>query len=281
MSEMAATPLLTAAEAERLAKNPGGLREDEPPFVRFVEGTMENRNESIRLGRTKYEPILKVFIRARGDNKCEVVDIAKGWKIESQMIPKEVTKKVRRNEIVDGEMLLVEREITEIVEEEFQSLIPTTPWMDKLRERLRNGQISERYFNYCQDALERFEKNREGPIDGTPVIEWNQISLAMQKNLLELGINTVELAAEMTEEAMDALGMGARDVKKKAQAYIKTSDEGAVSAQITAMQSEFASERSAYEEKLAELEERLAAQESAPKKRGPGRPRKNESTDDS
>lgn len=275
MSEMLTSMAITDAEAEALAKNPGGRREDDPPFLRFVETTVEDRDESLKMGRLIHLRVVKVYIRARGDNKCEVPDIVEGWSFESKMVPEEITKTIYRNEVdADGNVRQVEKQITEVVEKEYKHRVKSTPWLDKLRERLHHGLISKHYHDYCLDAYKRWKNNQEAPVDGIPVTGWNQISMAMQKNLMEMGINSIEKVAEMSEDAIAALGMGSREAKRLAQAYIATTDKGAASAEMAKLTQEnqrMETEMSALRAKFADLEERQR-KESTPKR---GRPRKN------
>jgi len=278
-SNLMSTPSISGAEAELVARKPDALREDDPPFLRFEEGTKEDRNESIRQGRMVYLPVTYVYMRARGDTKSEVPDIVEGWKIEEKLVEREVTRKVYRHEKQeDGSFKEVEKEIVETVQEPYQYRIPSTPWIDKLNEKLHHGFITQRYYDHCIQAFDRWKNNREAPISGTPVKGWNQISLAMQNNMIELGIRSIEEVAEMTEEAMDAVGMGSREAKKRAIAYMKTSDHNVASAELSALQAENDRLRrrdeereSAFEAKLAELESRI---NETPPKRKPGRPKK-------
>lgn len=273
MTSMMATQQLSAADAERIGKRPDALKEDSPPMLRFEEGMQEDRTASIKAGKVVYLPIIKVFMHAIGDTKCEVPDVVKGWTVEQRLVDKEVKRRVYRDvEQADGTVKREEREITETVQEPFFFNIPTTPWFDKLDEKLHHGHISANYYDSCKAAFARWEQNQEDPVQGTPIKGWNQISMAMQENMISLGINSIELAAEMNEDSMDALGMGARDAQKKARAFLTTTDQGQSVAKMVALENEnerMRDQLSAVEQKMAQLAE---MQEAAPKKRG--RPKK-------
>ena len=260
----------TAADAERAGKRPDAFKEDDPPVLRFENGTSEDREESIKQGRMVHVPTIEVHIRARGDDKAEVPYVAEGWTFEARTVEKEVQRPVFRTVEKNGEWVEEQVMITDTVQEEYKFRVATTPWQDQLKERLHHGRISQRYYDYCMTALAKFKEGSEMPIEGTPIIGWNQINMAMQKNAVDLGINTIELAAEMGDEAMDALGMGAREVKKKAIAYCAASDGQINGSKLVALESE--NERLRVQSdtlaaKFADLEERIQ-EDSKPKRRG-------------
>lgn len=266
MTSSLTTGSYTALDAERAAKNPAAFREDTPPSLRFENDTVEDREESVKQGRMVHAPCIKVFIRAHGDNKSEVPYIAEGWRYEPKTVDREVKKLVYRSveKEIDGVKKWVdeEREITETIQEEYKFRVATTPWEDQLKERVHNGRISPQYMDYCMDALKRFKAGSEMPINGTPIVGWNMIDMAMQRNCVDLGINTIELCAVMTDEAMDALGMGSRDVKKKAIAYTTASEQGISITKVAALQSEneqLRGNQSALEEKFAALAAKVEA----------------------
>lgn len=265
----------TAADAERAGKNADAFKEDNPPSIRFEEDTAEDRQESIKQGRFVHTPRLMAYLRARGDDRSEVPFVVKGHRFEPKMVEREVEKPVFRTvKQEDGSFREEETTITETIQEEYQFKVDTTPWEDKLKHEVRHGFKSKAYLDYCMDAVRRYEAGQEAPINGTDIRGWNQVSMAVQKNLIDIGINTVELAAEMTEEAMDSIGMGSRDIKRKAKAFITTTDQGQSSAKITALENELARSKDQGDTlaaKFADLEERIKLDE-APAKKKPGRP---------
>ena len=265
----------TAADAERAGKNPAAFKEDQPPRLRFEEDTAEDRQESIKQGRMVHVPRLMVHVSARGDDRSEVPFVVEGHKFEPKMVEREVERPVFRTVEKDGEFVEEQIMHKETIQEEYQFRKPTTPWLDQLKERLHHKFISQGYFDYCTDAIARYKAGHSEPIQGTPITGWNQISMAMQRNAVDLGINTIELAAEMSEEAMDSLGMGSRQVKKQAKAYLVATDQDVSSAQILKLENEnqrLQDQGDTLAAKFADLEERMRIDE-APKKK-PGRPPK-------
>ena len=221
----------------RSSKDPGAKMEDDPPSIRFVNDTVEDRAKSISTGRYYHAPCIKVFVRAKGDQKSEVPYIAE----------KTVGDKV------------------------------TSPWMLHLQHRLHHGQISDRYYEYCKESLDHFKANEELPIDGTPVKTWNGADQAMIRNAIDLGLRTVEDVAKMDESTMQALGMGARAMKTRAETFVSTGGNASrAEGQIVDLKAKLElSDRRASEqaEQMSALARKLADLENAPK-RGPGRPPK-------
>ena len=288
---MIQTADLTADKVNELAKNPAALRPDDLPILRFTAEEEVDRIASDKQKRTVYRDVTYVYIRARGDTKNELKELVDGWSVESVTIPVEKERTVQRDvQQPDGSWQREQRTELQVVDEEFFDTKPATPWFDKLEEKRHHGFISNQYVQYCRAAYEAWAQKREQPIDGTPVNGWNQISHAQQKNLIELGYNTIERTATMTEEGMKAFGMGAMDIKKQAINYLKTLPGADSAYELKRLQEENAQLAAKanradelmteFEKKMKELEERQEASENKPKGRGRPKKVKDESTDD-
>lgn len=195
--------------------------ENIPPRLRFVPFAMEDRRKSEQTGKMEYMNAIKVYIRAAGDGKTEVPDIAMKTKYEVSTATEEVEEE--RTHFVkkaDG----TAEEVTEMVKVPYEKVFlkPYTayPWLEKLKNHLKNGRITKEYYEHCEKSFNAFMKNQELPVEGTPLSEWTGATEAQKRKAIEIGINSVELCAEMTEEAIQAIGMGARDMKNKARAYV-------------------------------------------------------------
>lgn len=266
----------SAEYADRVAKNNGAVPRDSIPILRFYNDTKIDIEETNKQGRNVYLPIVMVKARAPGDNKCEVPFVVEGWGYEERKVEGPVTKTIWVHDEETGQP--VEKKIVETKEMVIKDKVKTTPWLTKLQEDLHNGFITRGYFDACMKAYAKFKETGEQAIDGTPLTEWRSITTAQQKNLMEIGLNSVEKVAEMTEEAMIAFGMGARDLKKKAQAFLDASTNiEKTASQLAAMQSDNESLKQSNNdlaEKLAALQAQMNAQEEDKPKRG--RPRKEE-----
>lgn len=69
-------------------------------------------------------------------------------------------------------------------------------------------------------AYERWSKGQAEPVDGMPLAAWSGVNKAQVERLRLLGILTVEHAAEMNGNTMQAYGMGAVSIKTRAQGFL-------------------------------------------------------------
>jgi hypothetical protein len=206
--------------------------DNKPPMLRFVRLAEEDRYQSDQTGSVQYKDIVKVYVRAAGDIKCEVPFIAK----DKIYIPKKIVTDVK-SEITrtvkdpnTGEMVQMKEPVTERVEKEVMDESVIYPWLDQLRDKLRNGWITQEYYDFCKGAFDRYMANEDEPLDGVPLKDWRGATEAIKRKAIEIGINTVQKAAEMTEEAMQAIGIGARDLKTKATIWLEADNSPAVAA---------------------------------------------------
>lgn len=196
------------------------VQDDQPPLLRFVNDAVEDRFQSEREGKICFKDIIKVYVRAHGDTKSETPFIAKD------------SKWVEEN----GEW----------------KRITIYPWIDQLDEKLKDNQCSGKFHESCVSRFKKFEETGEVLVEGTPIASWNQITPAQQKQVMNAQILSVEQLAEATEEAMNEIGMGARELKKKAKAYIGSHNKDA---EVIAAQNQRITEQA---DQLSELEKKIA-----------------------
>lgn len=121
-------------------------------------------------------------------------------------------------------------------------------WIEGLKEGARQERIPQSWVSAYVRAMKDFEESRETPIDGTSIKEWPMISQSQVNMLLDLNIRTVEDLSQVSEEAISLMGMGARALKSKAQAWLDSASKNGKVA------SELASLRQASEAMKAALE---------------------------
>lgn len=235
---------------------------DSPPALRFELTSQEDRILSEQTKRPEFMNVIKVYLRAPGDMKTEVPDIAEMTAYEAYEKEVDVERtipKYREN----SETHKIE-ETTEVIsfreKRTFHQPKTVHPWLEKLKFKLNARQISERYYQACVDAFESFKNKQNLPKSGFPLINWKGIDPAMREKLLGMGINTVELVASMTEEAMTYIGMGSRSIKQKAEAFLlqnNAPEQAAIEMSAIKHQNEMMAEQlSAMQAKLVELGER-------------------------
>lgn len=240
--------------------------EDQPPMLRFAQETRPDTIATELTGKPSYMNVIVVYASARGDNKTEITDFAEMVEYESIEIEVPEERKFSDYEKdANGEFKEITRtEIVKVKKPRYTKKI-TNPWVNKIAERLKNGHISKAYHDFCLARFNDFKKNVTYLPDGVPLKDWTGVNNeALKKKAIELGIVTVELAAEMNEQAMEALGMGARDLKTRAKAFLDADrDSERTANKLVRLESEsaaMAEKNSALENKIASLEAMLAAQ---------------------
>lgn len=104
-------------------------------------------------------------------------------------------------------------------------------WFETQKHELRAGRILPEWLDKWQRDYERFKKGQEIPLDGTPIRGWKMLTGAQQENLIRLNILTVEDLAGATAEAVSHIGMGAIELKRRAEAWLAQNadkEQGAV-----------------------------------------------------
>jgi len=123
-----------------------------------------------------------------------------------------------------------------------------TDWLAMLKNKVINGSADAYPQEWVDGFHARYKAWQDGldaPLNGTSVKEWPVLSPAQAENFISLHILTIEDVAAMTEQAMGAYGMGAREFKQKANDWIRNKDQSSQENEI-------------LREQLAKLTERLA-----------------------
>lgn len=71
-------------------------------------------------------------------------------------------------------------------------------------------------------AWAKFQMRQEETIgDGTPIDQWNYLNRAQVAEFKALGIMTVDALATLGDTGLEKIGMGARDLQKRAKQFLK------------------------------------------------------------
>lgn len=70
-------------------------------------------------------------------------------------------------------------------------------------------------------------------VDGTPIEQWPLMSRAMVKTLKFLEIHTVEQCAKLDDQALQRIGLGAREIKNAAIAYLDEAEGMKLTTQLS------------------------------------------------
>lgn len=133
-------------------------------------------------------------------------------------------------------------------------------WLAQIKTKARDGTFSPQWAEHFAFAFKQWQEENTIPETGTPIKGWALLSPAMQAQVLQANIRTVEDLAVMNETGLSRVGMGARDLQNKAKAWLaEAASIGSVASQNAAlqMQLEQAVERMAL---LEEENKALSAQ---------------------
>ena len=188
------------------------------PLIRFVNDAVVDGIATQESGRQQYMNVIHVYERSPGDIKCEFKDVAEKTAYDVTQADVMSTKEHKEWDEETGEFKTTKVKIPE--KKNFYNPRTVTPWLDKKKEMLKNGKCTQAYYDYCVDSFDRFKKQQDQPINGTPLDMWSGAPLHVVKRAKEVGILSIEDAAKMSTDAMQAIGMGAANLKNLAEAFL-------------------------------------------------------------
>lgn len=139
-------------------------------------------------------------------------------------------------------------------------------WLDQLKRQCYEEIQPAEFYVHFKKKYEDWKAGIETPEHGTPITEWPVLSPAQVENLRSIHSYTVESIAQWGEEALNRYGMGGRELREKAKAWLESGDKNAE--KLLAVEAENRS--------LKDMIEKLAAKVAALEDDKPkaGRPRK-------
>lgn len=137
-------------------------------------------------------------------------------------------------------------------------------WLADIQRRAMAGAYPQEWVDAFRTRYEAWKRGLEAPPMGFPVREWAAISRAQADNLCAIGVLTVEDLANANEPTMARIGMGARTLKDKAQAWLDSAKQHGNAEELAALRAKLA-DLSADNERLHEKLQALAASDSAEK----------------
>jgi len=143
--------------------------------------------------------------------------------------------------------------------------VPYSEYVSNIRQKAQKGmRFSDRHT--FDDVLMQVEKKHEAwrkgiaiPEFGTSVRAWGFLSPAQTENVINAGILTVEELADANENAMSRIGMGARELVKKAKAWLEGANAQERIQEIEGKLAALASENAALKLEIARLKEKKPA----------------------
>lgn len=107
-------------------------------------------------------------------------------------------------------------------------------WFINLDQQVQEDRLPAAWRDQYKAAYAAWKRGEEVPLSGTPIKGWAVLSPSQQQNILGADIRTVEDLAQANDEAMKRIGMGALELKEKAQAWLKSAGSAGVVAQESA-----------------------------------------------
>lgn len=133
-------------------------------------------------------------------------------------------------------------------------------WFERLEESSRAGRFPPAWLSHYRSAYEMWKKGEEIPLTGIPLAAWPAISPAQYETLKAARLYTVEDVAQMNEESIARVGMGARALKQRAEAFLQTAKEtGKAAEELAALRQQ----NKDLEETVKRLSEQVDAMRSA------------------
>jgi len=131
---------------------------------------------------------------------------------------------------------------------------PAQDWLDYIAMQSRAGRFPREWVEYFKRAFADFKEGLVLPRMGTPVGLMTTLSPADVANLKSAKIYTIEDLASLTDDMLRSMPAGARILKQRAEAWLKSSqDNGKVTMELEKLRTE----RDGLLERNKELEEQV------------------------
>lgn len=139
-------------------------------------------------------------------------------------------------------------------------------WFDQLAKRVKDAQFPAEWLRGYRESYEAWKKGEELPPEGTPIKTWPVASPAQIKDILAVGIRTVEDLAKLPDSELSSLGIGAMSLKQKAAAWLDSAAKtGKAAEQLSTLQRQISDLSQLAQAQAAEIAA-LRAQLPQPKK---------------
>ena len=112
-------------------------------------------------------------------------------------------------------------------------------WFATMKNDVQNGRFPQEWYEKFEKQYQAFQNGQELPPEGTPIRGWGVISPAQQEELIRMNILTVEVLSNINDEGIKRIGMGAVELKTKANAWLsQLNDKGPLTLKVAATEKE-------------------------------------------
>lgn len=133
------------------------------------------------------------------------------------------------------------------------------PWLDHLDKQAEQGMWPRDWAVFFRDQYKRWREGQEVGPTGTHVRNWAAISRAQAEMLTAARLLTVEDLAQANEEALQRVGIGARELQARARAWLEVAAKNGSAEELNALRVKTDDQDRRIEE-LLDANKRLAAQ---------------------
>lgn len=109
-------------------------------------------------------------------------------------------------------------------------------WFVQIKKQAMDGAYPADWVPYFELRYAEWKKGNEMPDNGTPLKMWPAITPADIAVLHAAKIYTVEDLAALPESGFQSIGMGARVLREKAQAWLGSGDRGKMAEKVSALE---------------------------------------------
>lgn len=133
-------------------------------------------------------------------------------------------------------------------------------WLSDITKKSHVGQYDPEWVERYKKMYSLWQKDEELPEDGTPIRTSMLFTPAEVANCAAVGVRTLEDLAQANEECLGRLGMGARNMKSRAQNALQALGGEAVklASRLTAMESENTDLKQRLDGALAKIDQLMA-----------------------
>lgn len=98
-------------------------------------------------------------------------------------------------------------------------------WLKELEAQVREERLDPRVADAYRAAYEKWKRGEEIPLHGTPIKGWPLIASSLQQTIIAANVLTVEDLAQANGEACERIGIGAIQLKEKAQRWLDSAKD--------------------------------------------------------
>lgn len=148
-------------------------------------------------------------------------------------------------------------------------------WLPRKRAEASRGLYSLTWVEYFEKQYAAWKQGHELPREGTPILTWQAVSQEQNARLRAMNYTVVEDLAAVPDGSLGAIGLDGRSLRDLARGWLNEGKDKGINARLIAdANTKIENQQVVIEQLQASINE-LRAQ--LPEKRGPGRPRKEES----